>query len=98
MSDRPHVRVDPAQRFGRPNVKGVPVDAIADAVWVGETVEVVADEYGLTRPDVLVACWWAGKHEPRFRRWSEEVAGKLWRQEYDVPDPPCKADEEATDA
>lgn len=93
MPDRPHVRTDPAQRFGRPNVGGSDVVALADAVWVGESVEEVADEYGLRREDVLVACWWVGSYgtrsgRRRFRLWAMDVERKLWLRQYDVPDPP----------
>lgn len=96
--DRPHVRVDPAQRFGQPAVRGISCDAIADMLIAEEDVDVVADEYGLTRADVLVACWYLGLYgTPRWRRrwwtWASDVAGPaMWdirTVEYDaIPDPP----------
>jgi uncharacterized protein (DUF433 family) len=98
MGDRPYVRIDPAQRFGQPSVGGVSTDMLAGQVWAGLEVAEVADEYGLRREDVLVACWWAGRYGPKglrraFRVWAEEVDARLWRKDYAVPDPPSKDDE-----
>jgi uncharacterized protein (DUF433 family) len=94
MPDRPRVTVDPGVRFGAPAVKGVSVEAIAGMLWAGESVDVVADEYGLTRAEVIVAAWYAGQYglpgkrrrlaaTPLWRRrwgkWAESVNGDLWR-------------------
>lgn len=96
--DRPHVRVDPAQRWGQPAVKGISVDAIVGMVLAGEGVATVAYEYDLTRSEVLVACWHAGlygdkRHRRLWKAWARDVAGPvLWKAEpalYDtIPDPP----------
>lgn len=104
-ADRPAIRVDPAQRFGYPNVGGVSVDAIGYMV-LNEGVAVAADEYGVRRADVLVACWFLGLYGPprRFRRlwrgWAEEVGGEMWHgstASYDeIPDPPDEPDDPAT--
>jgi hypothetical protein len=103
-SDRPHVRVDPAQRFGYPNVGGVSVDAIGYMV-LNEGVEVAADEYGIRREDVLVACWFLGLYGPprRFRRlwraWAEAAGVELWHGDpgryTEIPDPPDEPDHPA---
>ncbi len=60
---RPHVSHDPRQGWGDPVVsgRGTKVASVAELVWVGERVDDVADEFGLTRGDVLVACWHAGR-------------------------------------
>ena len=96
-SDRPHVRVDPAQSWGQPAVKGVSCEAIAGMLLAGEDVDTVADEYGLTRADVLVACWYLGRLGPRrYRRlwavWAGEAHQLMWRSDSvdygTVPDPP----------
>ena len=63
----PQVTVSPAHSFGRPSMRGVSTEVIADAYWLGEDVE---DEYGLTRHELLVALWFeATRGQPRFRRW-----------------------------
>ncbi len=75
MPDRPHLRVDPGVRFGDPCVRGVSVYDIAGMLTAGETVAVVADDYSLTRADVLLACWFLGRHGPlEWReRWGVRV-------------------------
>lgn len=97
MNDRPHVRIDPAQAFGQPAVKGVGVEHIAGMYLAGESIATVADEYGLTRADVLVACWYQGRYgSPRWRRlwreWAETAGAAMWNTrtvDYDqIPDPP----------
>lgn len=95
MTDRPHVRTDPAQRFGRPAIDGVSVDSIGGAVWNAEDA---ATDYGLTRPQVLVACWWLGTYgtkrwRDRFGTWARSVEGEFQYRRYDVADPPTKEDE-----
>ena len=98
--DRPHVRTDPAQRFGQPHVKGISVDAITCMLLAGESLTTVADEYGLTRADVLVACWHQGLYgTPRWRRmwrgWAKTAGEAMWDTrtvDYDaIPDPPVPA-------
>src|SRR5204863_6938697 len=60
MGDRPFVAMDPAMRSGDPtlNHTRLPVATIAGFVWAGDDVGFVAEEYDITRADVLVACWW----------------------------------------
>lgn len=92
--ERPVVVTDPAVAYGRPQVARIGVEHIAGATWV-ESVDVAADEYGLTRPQVLVACWWIGLYgDRRWRRrwktWAQQVDGELWHSRYEIPDPPTR--------
>lgn len=95
-AERPHVRVDPNQRFGKPNVKGISVEAIAEAVAAHEDVNEVAAQFGLGRSDVLVACWYAATYGPKpYRRtwaeWADTAVRTLIVGQWDydlVPDPP----------
>ncbi len=59
----PHVSVSPRQRFGDPAVsgKGISVAAVVEQVWAGASIAEVCHDFGLTRGDVLVACWHAGR-------------------------------------
>lgn len=59
MADRPRIIVDPAVRWGRPHLEGTHTATVdvAGMVVAGEPVDVVADEYALTRHQVLLACW-----------------------------------------
>lgn len=93
--DRPHVRCEPGVRFGQPHVKGISVDRIVEMVVVGEWNS-LRDDYGLSRGDVLVACWWwadRGRSRDRAARawkfWAtanfDAMAGGRWDA---VPDPP----------
>ena len=86
--DRPCIEIDPAVRFGRPRIggTGVAVENVADMVWAGEGVEDVADEYGVRRCDVLLACWYvaaygisdmAAQRDGTFKRW-----GKPWTKRW----------------
>jgi uncharacterized protein (DUF433 family) len=54
---------DPKIRFGRPVIVGtrVPIDVLVGGVAAGMSVESVAEEYGVTRRDVLAALKYAAK-------------------------------------
>lgn len=93
--DRPHVRIDPAIQSGDPVVKGVSVETIADHVWIGEGVDEVARDYGFTRSDILVACWYMGTRgwRRRWGSWAGAVHPAPWRAKADydaIPDPPTR--------
>jgi uncharacterized protein (DUF433 family) len=98
---RPFVAVDPAMRFGRPTVNNtrLSVEAATEHVWAGGSVGEVAEEFDVTRQDVLVACWYAGKYgtkawRRRWGKWADVVHDELWHSRYDVPDPPDLNDEQ----
>lgn len=81
MTDAPAVHFDPRYGFGRGQIRGVSTDAIAGMLFAGETAEQVCDDYGITRHELLVACWFEGAHgsdEERlhagWRQWADEVA------------------------
>lgn len=107
MADSPRGLVDPSMRFGRPHVKGIPVDAIVGMLSAGESVATVADNYDLTRADVLVACWYVGAfglpESPRrwrtaLREWATGAGQAMWNTktcDYEaIPDPPIGDDKE----
>jgi uncharacterized protein (DUF433 family) len=73
---RPVVTIDPAMRFGQPQIKGISTDAIAGMYWAGENAETVCDDYGLTRHELLVALWFEGTHgeRPEWKSWADDVA------------------------
>jgi uncharacterized protein (DUF433 family) len=96
-TNRPHVRVDPAQRFGRPNVKGISCEAIGEQLLAVDDIDILTDEYDLNRGDVLVACWYLGMYgspawRKRWKAWAEEAHQQMWHAgtvDYDtVPGPP----------
>jgi uncharacterized protein (DUF433 family) len=59
----PRIVVDEATHSGRPVIKGtrVPVDVLLGQLAAGLTPEDIADEYGVTRDDVLAALAYAAK-------------------------------------
>lgn len=59
----PRIVVDEKVRFGKPVIKGtrVPVDLVLSKLAGGMTVEAVAEEYGLTREDVLASLAYAAR-------------------------------------
>ena len=95
---RPYVSVHPGVRFGRPCVRNtrLDVETVAACIWSGWTPEEVADEFGVTRADVMVACWYVGTYgipgpddwRARWGEWATSVHEELWHGRYDVPAPP----------
>jgi len=59
----PRIAVDERVRFGKPVIEGtrVPVELVVGKLAGGMTVENVADEYCLTREDVLAALAYAAQ-------------------------------------
>lgn len=85
----PHVQVDPAVQFGRPCIAGtrICVDVVAEQVYAGDPVDAVADDFDVSRADVLVACWYVARHgtgdglglRTKLRRaWQDWLAGNRW--------------------
>ena len=59
----PRIVVDEGIHSGRPVIKGtrVPVDVLLGQLAAGLTADAVAEEYGITRDDVLAALAYAAK-------------------------------------
>lgn len=105
---RPFVSFAPGMRYGAPTINGtdIELDYLCDLVWAGDSVDVVAREYGCTRDDVLTACWFAGTYglsdqsqaegarwRKRWGAWAEEAHGPMWSGRYgEVADPPTVED------
>jgi Uncharacterized conserved protein len=73
----PTITVDPRIAFGEPCI-GTPPTRVADLagmVAAGETVDTTAGEYGRTRHEVLLACWWEathGRYRQQWGAWAEQ--------------------------
>jgi uncharacterized protein (DUF433 family) len=65
----PRIIVDSDIRFGKPVIEGtrVPVEIVIGKLASGMTSEEVADEYGITRVDVLASLRFAGRLVERKR-------------------------------
>lgn len=92
--ERPHVRVDPAINFGRPHIRGISTEAIVGPYVAGEAPEAVCDDYGLTRRELVLACWHEAMHgeRPEWREWAQRIHPALagWRgTTLDVDDLPA---------
>ena len=59
----PRITIDEKVRFGKPVIKGTrtPVDLVVGKLAGGMNVAEVAEEYGLTREDVLAALAYAAR-------------------------------------
>lgn len=59
----PRISIDRAVRFGRPVISGtrVPVDLVVGKLAGGMSSEEVAEEYELTREDILAALAYAAQ-------------------------------------
>jgi uncharacterized protein (DUF433 family) len=57
---RPTLSIDPGLQFGAVCVTGtrVPADSLSGSVFAGDGVDETASDYGVSRQDVLLACWW----------------------------------------
>lgn len=72
--------IDPRRQFGRVCVEGtrVPADAIAKNVAAGDGVDRVADDYQITREQVLLCCLWYSWECLSIRRNFERKVAKAW--------------------
>ena len=99
--DLPEITVRPGYRFGRAAIAGVECSAYAGRVAAGEDPLQVADDYGITRREILLACWHSGIYgtedwEMALRPWAEQAYRHLASGDYDqIPDPPSKEDDPA---
>lgn len=59
----PGITVDPAVRFGKPVIKGTRVDvaALLGHLAAGDSAEVLMEDYGLSRDQVLAAIGYAAE-------------------------------------
>ncbi len=81
----PIITCDPRRQFGRPCVEGtrIPADAVAGCVFGGDSVDEVADDYGIARIQVLWCCaWWVqeghlkpyrGERRKLWAAWTEHA-------------------------
>lgn len=97
-ADEPVLTVDLRRQFGAVCIgwSRVPADAVAGCVYAGDTVDVVAEDCGVTREQVLVACWWFSMHGGgrRWVGWRNDAAKVLggWK-EGPCPDPPGRKEQ-----
>lgn len=97
--ERPVVRVAPHLGWGYPTIGLVPTEVVAGAVWAGDPVNTVADDYSLTRPQVLIACWHEARHNAehtaQWAEWLTAAEPAMARPDPDwhqIPDPPTRKD------
>lgn len=50
---------------------------VAGMVWAGDTVADLAEDFGLTRDQVRLACWWLVEHAVQHDDW-EGMAWEAW--------------------
>ena len=64
--------------WGSPHVRYIPVHILAGQVRAGLGLETIRADYGLTRADVLVACWYAA----RYGTGGSAADTRRWRQRW----------------
>lgn len=75
--------IRPGVSSGAPCVgsTGTAAWAIAGPIWAGDSVDSVAHDYGTTREDVLVACWFLATYGIEAAWWNGEkrhAPGRVW--------------------
>ena len=63
------VTIRPGYSFGRPEIRGVRCEVMAERVAAGEDVEAVAADYGIAPIEVALACWYVATYERRRKAW-----------------------------
>lgn len=55
-----YIRWHPGYAFGEPTIctSAIKAESVASLIWAGDSVEEVAEDYGLTVDQVRLACWW----------------------------------------
>lgn len=108
--DAVFLRVEPGMRFGAPHINGVSAEAVAGPIAGGDPVEATGEDFGLTRPQVLLCCWFMAVYGTRLAEdplwdavwgpWLNEhyraMASGDWGQVPDPPAFPAHTDKEAT--
>jgi uncharacterized protein (DUF433 family) len=99
---RPVITIEPSVKFGYPCIKPrIDVDMIAGMWWDGSTLEDILRCYehvNLTKPDVLLCCWYMARYGTRTWRkrwgyksesqWLNNVEVELWYCRYNCKLPP----------
>ena len=93
----PAVWVSPARRSGRPCVAGtrLATDTVAGDWWARcWTLDGFRRDFGLSRGQVAVACWYEATYgtrtwRTRWGKWARDVFARLWSGRWDrAPLPP----------
>ncbi len=92
MADVPKVTITPTEGMGFPMINGHQVDAIAELYLYGG-VHDPQESLGLSRHEVIVACWYWAKHgtpiyTERWQLWARYVDIELRRGDLGVDELP----------
>ncbi len=99
------VSVQPGMMSGSPCIAGhrLTTEQIAGLVWTHGIEEVQHGWDYLSRPQILVACWFESRYGTRsklrraWKEWLAENSGLMWLGDWEsVPTPPCRAPNHAT--
>lgn len=92
----PFVSFSPGMQWGRAtlNHTWLTADTVSSFVAAGDSVDFIADQYEISRADVLVCCWYRARYGTRrdrqlWRDWLDGSESDLWYGHWDkVTDPP----------
>jgi len=78
--DRPVLTIDPAVQGGTVCVEDtrIPASQIGGSVFAGDSPDEVARDYGITRQQVLLCCWYWGDYEQFARTKQGRDVRKRW--------------------
>lgn len=93
------LRVEPGVRFGAPQIRGRSAESVAGPIAGGDGVDATAEDFGLSRPEALLCCWFMAVYgaklagEPLWDLvwggWLRDQSTAMARGQWDgVPDPP----------
>lgn len=59
-----YVRWHPCFAFGQPTLgnSAIEAESVGGLVWAGDSVQGLAEDYGITVDQVRLACWWWRRH------------------------------------
>ena len=88
----PHVAFAPYMRFGSPTINNTQtaVETIIKRWWCAtETLELMLEDFSITRGDLLVACWYMGIYgtgvwKRRWGQWAKDNSADLWHSRFDT--------------
>lgn len=75
----PVLTIDPRRQFGQVCIAGTrtPAESVAGCVWA-EGIEQAMVDYGVTREQALLACWWWVQDARLYRRKFERQVVEAW--------------------
>lgn len=84
---RGQLTITPGVASGSPCIgsTGTAAWAVTGCIWAGDSVDSIAEDYGVSREDVLVACWFVATYGVDSAWWTGTTfrrTGAVWRKRW----------------